>query len=147
MRTYCALLTSPDDEMAFAVETVLQVAEGQGSKPRPHEFEDTHFEQGSDRSSARVLPILLIPAAAHLRAIVDGAAGLATFNRVSAAGIRIAQAIANEVRLHLARGLDHLWATPCVQDGPCYHQVGWQIATATVRDCAVGDWNPDIGTP
>ena len=132
----------PDDGMAFAIETVLGIAEGDGPQPRLYEYEDTYYEQGADRSVARAIPILLLPAAANLRGIVDGAS---TFNRVSAAGIKIAQAIANEVRLHLARGLDHLWATPCVQDGPCHHQVGWHIATATVRDCAVGDWNPDTG--
>ena len=137
------LVDIPDDAMTFAVETILQVAEGEGPEPRPYEFEDTHFEQGSDRSAARVLPILLLPAVDHLRAIVDGGDGSATFNRVSAAGIRVAQTMANEVRLHIARGLDHLWATACVQDGPCHHQVGWQIATETVRDCALGDWNPD----
>lgn len=139
------LVDVPDAEMTFAVETVLQVAEGQGSRPRPYEDEGTYFEQGSDRSSARVLPILLLPAAAHLRAIDGGDDGMATFNRVSAACTRIAQAIPNEVRLHLARGLDHLWATPCVQAGPCHHHVGWQIATPTMQDCALGDWNPDAG--
>ena len=141
------IVNVPDDEMAFAVETVLQVAEGQGSRPHPYEYEDTYFELGSDRSAARALPILLLPAAAPLRAIVDGADGLGTFDRVRAAGTKAAQAIPNEVRLHLARSLDHLWATPCAQHGPCQHRAGWQIATATLRDCAVGDWNPDTGQP
>ena len=131
-----------DDGMVFAIETVLIIAEGDGPQPRPYEYEDTYYEQGADRSAARAIPILLLPAAAHLRAIVDGAA---TLHRVSAAGIMIARAIANEVRLHLARGLDHLWATPCAHDEPCHHQFGWQIATETVRDCAVGDWNSEAG--
>ena len=133
----------PNDALAFAVDTVLRIAEGEA--PSPYEFEETYFEQGADRSAARVLPLLLMPAAAQLRAIVDGANGLATFKRVSAAGLNIAQAVANEVGLHLARGLDHLWATPCVQNTPCHHQVGWQIATETMRDCVVGGWIPDTG--
>ena len=134
----------PDDAMAFAVDTLLRVSEDEAS-PRPFDFEDTYFEMGADRSAARVLPLLLMPSAAPLRTIVDGADGLATFRRVSAAGLNLAQAGAKEVRLHLARGLDHLWATPCVQVGTCHHQEGWQIACETFRDCALGEWDPEIG--
>ena len=134
----------PDDALAFAVDTVLRVAEGEAS-PRPYEFKETYFEEGADRSAARVLPLLLMPTAAHIRAIVDGADGLGTFKRVSAASLNLVQAVANEVRLHLGRGLDHLWAAPCVQDRPCHHQVGWQIASETMRDCAVSGWSPDTG--
>ena len=135
----------PDDGMAFAVETVLNVAEDEGSQLRPNEYEETYYEQGANRSAARAIPILLLPAAAHLRGIVDGSDGSATFSRASAAGFMIARAMANEVRLHLARGLDHLWVTPCAQEGTCHHQLGWQIATETVRDCAVGGWDPELG--
>ena len=133
-----------DDALAFAVDTVLRVSEG-AAFSGPLEFEGTYFEQGADRSAAGVLPLLLMPSAAPLRAIIDGADGSETFGRVSAAGLSLAQAVANEVRLHLARGLDHLWATPCAQEGPCHHRVGWQIACETLRDCALGGWNPDIG--
>ena len=107
----------PADALSFATDTVLRVSEGESS-PGPYEFEETYFAKGANRSAARVLPLLLMPAAAHLRAAVDGAGGTATFRRASTAGHKIAQAVASEVRLHLARGLDHLWATPCVQDGP-----------------------------
>ena len=134
----------PDDTLTFAVDTVLRVAEGE-APPSPYEFEDTYFEQGADRSAARVLPLLLMPAAASLRANLDGAGGWETLKRVSAAGLNIAQAVAYEVRLHLARGLDHLWAAPCVRDGACHHEEGWQIAAETMRACAVGNWNPDTG--
>ena len=134
----------PNDALVFVVDTVLRVSEGE-VPPGPYEFEETYFEQGSDRSAARVLPLLLMPAAAQLRAVFDGADGSATFKRASTAGLKIARAVANEVRLHLARGLDHLWATPCIQDGPCHHRVGWQIATETMRDCALGGWIPETG--
>ena len=134
----------PNDALVFVVDTVLRVSEGE-VPPGPYEFEETYFEQGAARSAARVLPLLLMPAAAHLRAVFDGADGSATFKRASTAGLKIAQAVANEVRLHLARGLGHLWATSCTQDGPCHHQVGWQIATETMRDCALGGWIPDAG--
>ena len=134
----------PDDALAFSVDTVLRVSSGEGPS-RPSEFGETYFEEGADRSAARVLPLLLMPSAASLRAIVDGADGAAALRRVSAGGLKLAQAVANEVRLHLARGLDYLWATPCVQDGTCHHQTGWQIACETFRDCLLGEWNPDIG--
>ena len=133
----------PREALSFAVDTVLRVSEGE-APPGPWEFEETYFEQGAERSAARVLPMLIIPDAAHLRAVVDGADGLAILRRASAAGLKIARAVANEVRLHLARGLDHLWATPCVQEGSCHHRVGWQIAVETMRDCAMGSWNPDL---
>ena len=134
----------PDGALTFATETVLRVSEGE-VPPRLYEMEESYFERGANRSAGRVLPLLLTPDAAQLHALVDGADGSATFRRASAAGIKIARAVASEVRLHLARGLDHLWATPCVQDGPCHHQVGWQIVTETMRDCAFGSWNPETG--
>ena len=135
----------PDEALAFAVDTLLRVSEGEAS-PWPYEFEETYFEEDADRSAARVLPLLLMPAATHLRALVDGGDGSTTFKRVSAACLKIAQSVANEVRLHLARGLGHLWATPCLRGGSCHHQEGWQIATQTMRDCAVGAWNPNTGS-
>lgn len=52
----------------------------------------------------------------------------------------------NEVRLYLARGLDNLWSTPCGQDGPCHHRLGWEISKATMRDCVLGGWDRETGT-
>ena len=134
----------PDDVLIFAAETVLPVSEG-AAPQQLYDFEGSYCEQDADRSAARAVPLLLMPVAEHLRAIVDGGDGSTTFERVSAAGFNLAHSMVNEVRLHLARGLDHLWATPCVQEGPCHHDVGWQIATATMRDCTLGGWNLDTG--
>ena len=134
----------PTEVLSFAVDTVLRVSESEVS-PSHFEFEETYFEQGASRSAARVVPLLLMPTAAQLRASVDGADGSTTFGRASVAGLKFALAIANEVRLHLARGFDYLWTTPCVQAGTCHHQAGWQIVTEMIRDCAIGDWNPDTG--
>ena len=61
-----------DDSLSFAADTVLRIGEGE-AQPRQYEFEDTFFEQGADRSAARSLPLLLLPAAAPLRAVVDEA--------------------------------------------------------------------------
>ena len=50
------------------------------------------------------------------------------------------------MRLHLARGLDHVWDAPCAEaGGPCHHEVGLQIATEAMRDCVLGCWEPDMG--
>ena len=133
-----------DDDLAFAIETLLQVFEGE-MPSRPYEYEETYYEEGADRSAARVLPLLLVPAATRLRDIAGSGNGEVTFERVSAAGLKAAHAIASETRLNLARGLDHLWGTPCAQEKPCHHQVGWHIATEAVRYCAVSGWNPDTG--
>ena len=141
----------PDDALAFAAGTVLRVGEGE-AWPRQDEIETTsiersivYFEQGADRSAARALPLLLLPAAAQLRAIVDDTGGSATFERAAAASLTLARAVASEVRLHLARGLDRLWETACADGGRCHHELGLQLAIETMRDCVLGDWNPDTG--
>ena len=134
----------PDDALSFAVDTVLRIGAGEAG-PRPYEFEGTFFTAGGDRSAARALPLLLLPTAAPLRALIDKADGGTTFDRAVRACINLAQANAEEVRLHLARGLDHVWKSPCAEDGRCHHEVGLRLATETMRDCVLGDWNPDAG--
>ena len=128
----------PNDDLTFAAETVIRVGEGEAG-PQPFESEQSFFESGADRSSARVLPLLLLPAAASLRATVDSADGSAAFRRAVAAGMNLVRALANEVRLHLARGLDHLWAEPCCLHRLCHHEVGLRLAIESMRDCVIGD--------
>lgn len=131
-----------DEALCFAADIVLRVGEGE-APPRLYDFEETPFEEGADRSAARVLPLLLLPAAARLRADIDEGDGSTTFERSGRAGVSLAQAVANEVRLHLARGLDPVWKTPCAEDGRCHHEAGWRIATETMRDCVLGGWDQD----
>ena len=132
----------PSDALSFAADTVLRISEGEVSS-RHYECEDTFFEFGADRNAARALPLLLLPAAASLCADVDQADGSTTFERSARAGVNLAQAVANEVRLHLARGLDPVWKTPCTEDCLCHHEAGWRIATETMRDCVLGGWDRD----
>ena len=134
----------PEEALSIAVETVLRIGEG-AAGPRPFEFEGTYFESGADRSAARVLPLLLLPSATELRAMLDGGSGSVTFERAFRAVVDLARAVSDEVRLHLARGLDHLWKTPCVKDGRCHHDLGWRIATETICFCVRGDWDPETG--
>ena len=133
-----------DDALSFAAETVLGVGEGVAG-PRQFEFEEAFFEAGADRSVARVLPLLLLPIAAQLRAAVDGKDGSTTFERAFCAGVNLARAVPYEVRLHLARGLDHVWKTPCLEYSSCHHELGWRIAIETMRWCLLDAWDPDTG--
>ncbi len=134
----------PDDALSFAAGIVLQFGEGEAG-PRQYEFEDTFYEQGADRSAARTLPLLLLPVAAQLRAVVDKKDGSTTFERAVRAGVNLARAVAYEVRLHLARGLDHVWKTPCVEEGRCHHDLGCRIAVETMRSCVLGTRDLETG--
>ena len=134
----------PEDTLSFAAEIVLRIGEGAAS-PRQFEFEDTYFESGADRTAARILPLLLLPVAAQLRAVLDEDDGRTTFERALHSGVNLARAVPDEVRLHLARGLDHVWKTSCVKDGYCHHELGGWIAAETMRFCVLGDWDPETG--
>ena len=133
-----------DDLLIFAVDSVLRVGAGEAPQ-RQFEYEETYFEQGADRSAARTLPLLLLPSATSLLALVDGGGGSSTYNRVIAAGSNLARAVAHQVRLHLARGLDRVWETPCAEGEDCHHEVALKLALESMRDCGIGEWDPDIG--
>ena len=135
----------PADSLRFAVDTLLRVGQGAGS-PRPFEFEETYFEQGADRFAARALPLLLLPAAARLRAQVDGKDGAVAYRQTAAAAGNLAHSLANEVRVHLARGLDQIWLAACTAgSSACHHETAFELAVETMRDCVLGDWDPETG--
>ncbi|MGY5118341.1 hypothetical protein ACWC2H_21155 [Streptomyces sp. 900105755] len=134
----------PVDALRFAVDTLLRIGEGAAS-PRRFESEDSYFEQGADRIAAQALPLLLLPAAAELRAQIDGKDGSTTYRRAAAAAGKLARSLVNEVRVHLARGLDHVWQAACTAgDSTCHHETAFQLAVETMRDCILGDWDPEI---
>jgi hypothetical protein len=132
-------LQLPAELIAFAVNTVLVVAEGAQS-PREFEFEGSYFEQGADRSAARALPLLLLPAVETLRESCGREGEIDGSSRVVAAGYRLARAVASETRLHLARGLDPVWETPC-KSSPCHHEIGLQLVIESMRDSVLGPWD------
>ena len=136
----------PDDALSFAAELVVEVGDS-AAEPRPSEFEDSFNESGADRSAAKSLPLMLLPVAADLRAVIDEKDGSAALERAFGACVSLAGAVPSEVRLHLARGLDRVWETPCVEQGCCHHELGWRIATETMRCCVIADWDPDAGRP
>lgn len=133
----------PEDRLSFAVDIVFRIGD---RETNPHSYvEDRFFEEGADRSAARALPLLLLPAADRLRTAIDGTDGWTTFHRAEGASLNLAHAAPYEVRLHLARSLDHVWKTPCAQDGHCHHDSGWRIAAETMRHCILGEWVPGRG--
>ena len=123
---------------------MIRIGEG-AVEPHPFDNEGSYFEQGADRSAARALPLLLLPDAAALRASLDGGDGSEAYARAAAAAGSIARSLPNEVRVHLARGLDRVWEAPCTKDGTCHHGTAFQLAVETMRDCVFGPWNPDTG--
>lgn len=132
----------PTESLLFAIEVVLRVGIGEPD-PRQHEFEESYFEQGGDRSVARAIPLLLLPSARAVRVLADGGDGSQAYEHAMAAALHLARAEVREVRVHLARGLDRLWAVPCATDGPCHHESGLQIAIESMRDSVLGGWNPE----
>ncbi|GAB3805619.1 hypothetical protein GCM10028798_27790 [Humibacter antri] len=134
----------PDESLRFASETVIAAA-GVAGQERQFESEESYFEQGADRVAARVLPLLLSPAASDVRTVLDGGDGSETYTRVIAAATGLASALPNEVRVHLARGLDHLWQVPCANCGRCHHEDALDLMIETMRDCALGGWDAEAG--
>ncbi|OZF33769.1 hypothetical protein CH295_12625 [Rhodococcus sp. 14-2483-1-2] len=134
----------PDESLRFAVDTIISIA-GAAVQERQFESEASYFEQGADRAAARILPLLLSPGAQRTRALVDGDDGSATYLRVEQAAKALAQALPNEVRVHLARGLDHLWQTSCPSTKPCHHVTALELISESMRDCAFGVWDPETG--
>ncbi len=130
--------------LVFAVDTVLRVGVG-AAWPREFDSEESYYEQGADRSAARTVPLLLLPSAKPLLALVDGNDGSSAYERVTAAGVTLARAVAHEVRLHLARGLDRAWEAPCTKVGRCHHEVALDVVLESMRDCAFGDWDRATG--
>ena len=136
----------PDDALSFAVELLVSIGKS-AAEPRPFEFAESYYEPGAYCSAAKALPLLLLPAAANLRTAIDGMDGSATLEQAFDACISLSGAVADEVRLHLARGLDRVWKTPCAEHGCCHHELAWRIATETMRCCVIGDSDRDAGRP
>ena len=134
----------PAESLRFAAEIVIRVGEGEAPR-HPFDGEDSQFGQGADRSAARALPLLLLPDAAQLRALIDGGDGSKAYSRAAAAARRIARSVPNEVRVHLARGIDRLWEAPCTGDESCHHRLALRLAVEAMRDCAIGAWDSNAG--
>lgn len=136
----------PSSAIEFAVRTVMRIAAGEAYSPQ-YDSVESYFEQGAERSAARVMPLLLLPAAQSMRTSLGAASDeTRVYSDIIAGSTNLASALANEVRVHLARGLDAVWTTDCSADGPCHHQAAFELVTTTMRDCAFGDWNDEAGS-
>lgn len=134
----------PDESLRFAAEAIVTIG-GVAGQERQYESEESYFEQGADRVAARTLPLLLLPSAQGVRALVDGGDDSETHTRVVEVAKGLASALPNEVRVHLARGLDHVWHAPCSDEASCHHAAALELIIETMRDCAFGDWDPETG--
>ncbi|KAA0024085.1 ATP-binding protein [Antrihabitans cavernicola] len=134
----------PEDSLLFAAETIVSIAELE-DQGRRFESEEAYFEQGADRVAARVLPLLMTPAADRVRALMDADDGSRAFAEVVAGAKALAAALPNEVRVHLARGLDHVWQAPCSDSALCHHEAAFDIVLESMRDAGFGPWDPETG--
>lgn len=137
----------PEDGLLFSVEILLRIGEDKDTlNARQLEIEYELYEDGADRSAAKILPLLLLPISAQLRTLVDQKSGSNTFQRTTNACFNLARVMTDEVRLYLARGLDHLWKTPCCAENECcHHELGWKMVIEMMRRCVFGPWNPETG--
>ncbi len=128
----------PNDDLEFAAAAVLSVPE-RSAEPGDTAALVAYFEQAYDRTAARARPLLLLPDGPSLVKM----RGRRAAKRVMEACLRSARADPNEVRLHLARGLDPVWRTPCGA-GRCHHERALELAVETMRDCVFGHWDDVI---
>jgi hypothetical protein len=134
----------PDDVLAWSATVLLQVAEEvAGAADDP--FGDSFFSQGADRSAARALPFLLLPAARELRTAL-GVHGSDEVDEL----IELSRAVSvkgpSESRLAYARALDAVWAAPCDRAhlyGRCHHAIALDLVTESFLDSVVGPWDSE----
>jgi hypothetical protein len=133
-----------EDDLTWSATVLLQeaaaIAEHQSA-----DFDDSLFSQGADRSAARALPFLLLPAARELRTAlsVNGSDDLEELVALSRA---VAVNGVNETRLAYARALDAVWAAPCDTAhlfGRCHHRIAFDLVTESFVDSLVGPWDAD----
>jgi hypothetical protein len=128
------------EAIEFAADVVLGVAEGVAPPPR-HESEGTYFRWGASRSAARAMPLLLLPAAEAL-CEAYGTANTGGRDIVINSARHLAQAVATETRLYLARGLDSIWREPC-HLVPCNHEIALGLVVDSLHDCLLGEWDQE----
>ncbi|MCB0021924.1 MAG: hypothetical protein M9936_27605 [Caldilinea sp.] len=133
-----------DDNLAWSATALLQVAAGI-AETSVDRFDDSFFSQGADRSAARALPFLLLPAARDLRAAL-GVQGADDVNELIELNRAVSVRGVSEVRLAYARTLDAVWSAPCDTThlhGRCHHSIAFDLVTESFVDSKIGPWNPE----
>jgi len=133
-----------DDDLAWSATVLLQVAAGVAEHANDL-FDDSFFSQGADRSAARSLPFLLLPAARDLRAAL-GLHGADDVNELTELNRAVSVRGASEARLAYARALDAIWSAPCDTahlHGRCHHRIALDLVTESFLDSVVGPWDAE----
>jgi len=137
--------TVPLDDLAWCATTLLQVAIAVAERS-PDANDDSIFDQGADRSAARALPFLLLPASRELRVALS-VEGPDDVDDLVAASRGVAVGGDHETRLAYARGLDAVWAAPCDTDhlhGRCHHRVAFDLVTESACESVIGPWDQEL---
>jgi hypothetical protein len=133
-----------DDDLIWSATVLLQVAAGV-AEYQNDDFDDSFFSQGADRSAARALPFLLLPAARELRTALS-VHGSDDVDELVALSRAVAVNGVNEARLSYARALDAVWAAPCDAAhlfGRCHHRIAFDLVTESFADSLIGRWDAD----
>ncbi len=133
-----------DDDLAWSATILLQVATGI-AEDSADLFDESLFSQGADRSAARSLPFLLLPAARGLRATL-GVQGADDVNELIELNRALSVRGVSEVRLAYARTLDAVWSAPCDAahlHGRCHHSIALDLVTESFLDSVIGPWDAE----
>jgi hypothetical protein len=132
----CRLIDVPVDELRWATDVLIKAI----TEPSRTEYVASSFySQGADRSAATGLPALLAVASDGIeldRQAIIGVLDCCTTNHF------------DEVRIAFAQAVDRVWAAPCDADQRshlCRHEAALNAVRAGLRDCRLGDWDPETG--
>jgi hypothetical protein len=131
-----------DDDLVWSATVLLQVAAGIAEHGNDL-FDDSFFSQGADRSAARALPFLLLPAARDLRTAL-GVHGADEVDELIELSRAVSVRGVSEARLAYARALDAVWRAPCDTThlcGRCHHRIALDLVTESFLDSVVGSWD------
>jgi len=133
-----------DHDLAWSATVLLQVA-AEVAEHATDPFDDSFFSQGADRSVARALPFLLLPAARELRAAL-GIHGSDDVDELIELSRAVSVRGASETRHAYARALDAVWAAPCDTThlyGRCHHRIALDLVTESFLDSVIGPWDSE----
>jgi hypothetical protein len=137
--------TVPLDDLAWSATVLLRVAAAVANRP-PDAYDDSFFSQGADRSAARALPFLLLPAALELRQTLS-VEGTDDVDELIPLSRGVAVHGDSETRLAYARALDAVWAVPCDTEhlhGRCHHRVAFDLVTDSAAQSVIGPWDQKL---
>jgi hypothetical protein len=128
------------EDLVWSAQLLVEVAKlyatAEGS-----EYYYSFFISGPDRSAARGIPLVFLPAAADLR--VDLAAVGITLTDLADSARWLATNSPLETRLLYASSMDLTWQAPCDHETPaeCHHSFAFQLLEDSARDCVIGNWD------